>query len=481
MRLNIYSGCWWLLAAICVTGFDGVSAQSGKGFRPVALHIAPGNTGVLEYEGVPSAKGGDHIELPNGATPIGVNWSPTNKEGRGLVTPDTSSQVSRIAPTEGPKQTISLLLLRDSVQTQRPAGDFASLISLNIGRSVSVETFDGMESIGYSGTILGIDRGGEVLILASGQETHNIPVRQIMYWSAGPDWKYSQSVGEASRQILKIVAPTGWKEAPIRVWVEVSNLECTYSYRLMTGASPRLGLDVRLRLPCSMEGFALVGHTGRALHGVGRSAPPLFRLPSPAFSEAGIWTATAVETPVRVSLREEWALDAGELQEGAFKQVPRVNSRLHIRGNEPGDFLAIPLYIEHFNQPPLLVGLPTVAASDTEMHLALDRPLLAGFDAGMVLRGRRLVGGKKPSGPEGYWVEGQVELRNTAEVAVECTLTKACHPPVSAGSAFEVLEMESAEWNVGGGVLQQSLTLDPGKPRQLRYKYFVAPVPVSKK
>jgi len=483
---NIYFA-FFLTAFGCLFGLAlPISAQPSKGFRPVALHVAPGNLAVLEYQGVPLSKGTADIELPIGLCPERVYWSMTSvddtksgvQEQPGLSKPSAGATDSAI----GVVQTVLLQMVRDSVRKQRLAGDFSALISINIGRTVSVETFDGSENIGYSGTILGMDQKGEVLTLSAGQEIHNIPVRQIMYWSSGSDWEQAREWSEPSRYRLHVMAPNGWDGSPIRVWVETKNVDCAYSYRLKTGGKARIALDFRLQTSFTFDELEVVGHSGQPLASIGGLNSPLFRLVAPDGSGTGVLSTTALEEGVSLMLMEEWNFGAVSPADSHFQQSPVVRSYLSIKGGSdaPG-FQLIPLYMEHENAPPLLIAAQEVSLPGFDLMIRLDKPVLNGSDTGKIRRGRWLTEDQKPVGPEGWWVDGQIEAGYSGSIPVEWTIRRSFLPAELGNSNLKVLISDPKDLNVEAHEFRRTIQIPTGKRSALSYSYFLSPLQKVKK
>ena len=454
-----------LLMGICFFGWMlATNAQANQGFQPVALHLAPGNLSVLEYLGTPSAKGAAVIELPMGLIPERVFW--THKASKTLK-PTLSAH-------QGHASTVFIHTLRDSVRRMRPAADFGSLIAMNIGRQVSVETFDGSENVGYSGIILGIDQKAEVLILSAGQEIQNIPVRQIMYWSANSEWKHAVEHKEPSRYRVQLLAPSGWDAGPIQVWVETKSLDCAYTYRLKPSSKARLALDVRLQASFSFDEFQLVGHP--SLNGLFLDAnnAPLFRMTASGMSVPGVWSTTAREDEVSLLVKEDWNFSAVSVSDSQFFQRPSTRSRLIIRANSDSvEFMKIPLRIESDQQPPSAMCLIDTPSFDRELHVVLAKPVLSGADSGAIRWGRQMDDGNKPVGPEGWWVSGRIEADYSGSIPVEWTVHRSFLPALSEQSKQKFTVMDQKNMRVESGSLKRTIQITAENRYGLSYSYFL--------
>ncbi len=450
---------------ICFFGWMlATNAQANQGFQPVALHLAPGNLSVLEYVGTPSAKGAAVIELPMGLIPERVFW--THKASKTLK-PTLSAH-------QGHASTVFIHTLRDSVRRMRPAADFGSLIAMNIGRQVSVETFDGSENVGYSGIILGIDQKAEVLILSAGQEIQNIPVRQIMYWSANSEWKHAVEHKEPSRYRVQLLAPSGWDAGPIQVWVETKSLDCAYTYRLKPSSKARLALDVRLQASFSFDEFQLVGHP--SLNGLFLDAnnAPLFRMTASGMSVPGVWSTTAREDEVSLLVKEDWNFSAVSVSDSQFFQRPSTRSRLIIRANSDSvEFMKIPLRIESDHQPPSAMCLIDTPSFDRELHVVLAKPVLSGADSGAIRWGRQMDDGNKPVGPEGWWVSGRIEADYSGSIPVEWTVHRSFLPALSEQSKQKFTVMDQKNMRVESGSLKRTIQITAENRYGLSYSYFL--------
>jgi len=454
-----------LLMGICFFGWMlATNAQANQGFQPVALHLAPGNLSVLEYVGTPIAKGAAVIELPMGLIPERVFW--THKASKTLK-PTLSAH-------QGHASTVFIHTLRDSVRRMRPAADFGSLIAMNIGRQVSVETFDGSENVGYSGIILGIDQKAEVLILSAGQEIQNIPVRQIMYWSANSEWKHAVEHKEPSRYRVQLLAPSGWDAGPIQVWVETKSLDCAYTYRLKPSSKARLALDVRLQASFSFDEFQLVGHP--SLNGLFLDAnnAPLFRMTASGMSVPGVWSTTAREDEVSLLVKEDWNFSAVSVSDSQFFQRPSTRSRLIIRANSDSvEFMKIPLRIESDHQPPSAMCLIDTPSFDRELHVVLAKPVLSGADSGAIRWGRQMDDGNKPVGPEGWWVSGRIEADYSGSIPVEWTVHRSFLPALSEQSKQKFTVMDQKNMRVESGSLKRTIQITAENRYGLSYSYFL--------
>ena len=454
-----------LLMGICFFGWMlATNAQANQGFQPVALHLAPGNLSVLEYLGTPIAKGAAVIELPMGLIPERVFW--THKASKTLK-PTLSAH-------QGHASTVFIHTLRDSVRRMRPAADFGSLIAMNIGRQVSVETFDGSENVGYSGIILGIDQKAEVLILSAGQEIQNIPVRQIMYWSANSEWKHAVEHKEPSRYRVQLLAPSGWDAGPIQVWVETKSLDCAYTYRLKPSSKARLALDVRLQASFSFDEFQLVGHP--SLNGLFLDAnnAPLFRMTASGMSVPGVWSTTAREDEVSLLVKEDWNFSAVSVSDSQFFQRPSTRSRLIIRANSDSvEFMKIPLRIESDHQPPSAMCLIDTPSFDRELHVVLAKPVLSGADSGAIRWGRQMDDGNKPVGPEGWWVSGRIEADYSGSIPVEWTVHRSFLPALSEQSKQKFTVMDQKNMRVESGSLKRTIQITAENRYGLSYSYFL--------
>jgi len=462
-----------LLIGFCFFGWMlATNAQTNPDFQPVALHLAPGNLSVLEYVGTPSAKGAAVIELPLGLIPERVYW--THK----------ASKTSKATPSaqQGPASSVFIQTLRDSVRLMRPAADFGSLIAMNIGREVSVETFDGSENVGYSGTILGIDQKAEVLVLSAGQDVHNIPVRQIMYWSTNSEWKHAFEHKEPSRYRIQLLAPGAWDAGPIQVWVETKSLDCGYTYRLKPSAKARLALDVRLETSFSFHEFQLVGHPSLNFLSLGATNAPLFRMTAFGATGTGVWTTTAREDEVSLLVKEDWNFSAVSVSDSQFFQRPSTRSRLIIRANSDSvEFMKIPLRIESDHQPPSAMCLIDTPSFDRELQVVLAKPVLSGADSGAIRRGRQMDDGNKPVGPEGWWVSGRIEADYSGSIPVEWTVHRSFLPALSEQSKQKLTVMDQRNMRVESGSLKRTIQLTAENRFGLSYSYFLTSSPKGKK
>jgi hypothetical protein len=367
--------------------------------------------------------------------------------------------------------------LRDSVRRQHTAADFGSLISINAGRSVSVETFDGSENIGYRGTIVGIDSKSEVLVLSDAQDIHNIPVRQIMYWSAGSDWKNTQEYKEPSRYFVRLMAPDGWTGGSVRVWVETKNVECGYSYRLNTSAQDRMALDLRLQTSFTFDEFELVGHPGFNFHSFGDINTPIFRMTAPEGTAAGVWSTTVREDEVSLLLKEEWDLGPVSIVDSHYLQSPSIRTLLSVKALKgDGGFLSIPVYMESENQPPVLMNPVQSQPLDRELQFQLGKPVLIGADSGKISRGRQMAEGNKPVGPEGWMVDGRIEADYLGTTPVEWTVRRSFLPEDSGqkNQKFTVLNYKNP--NAVLRELTQTVRINSENRYALTYTYFLAPL-----
>jgi len=347
---------------------------------------------------------------------------------------------------------------------------------------VSVETFDGSENIGYRGTIVGIDPKGEVLVLADAQDIHNIPVRQIMYWSAGTDWKQTQDNKEPSRYSLQLMAPDGWNGGPVRVWVETKNVECAYSYRLKTSAKNRMALELRLQTSFTINDMELVGHPDFNFHSLKEFNPPLFRTAAPEVNPSGVYSTTVREDEVSLLLKEEWTLGAVSILDSHFLQRPSIRSRLSVKApTEAGDFLNIPIYMESENQPPILMHPIHAQPLGPELQFELAKPVLSGADSGKISRGRQLGEGNKPVGPEGWQVEGRIEADYPGTIPVEWTVRRSFLPGDSdqKNQKFRVVDYKNPK--AVGHELTQTIRINSENRYAFTYTYFLAPLTGGRK
>jgi hypothetical protein len=345
---------------------------------------------------------------------------------------------------------------------------------MNIGRQVSVETFDGSENVGYSGIILGIDQKAEVLILSAGQEIQNIPVRQIMYWSANSEWKHAVEHKEPSRYRVQLLAPSGWDAGPIQVWVETKSLDCAYTYRLKPSSKARLALDVRLQASFSFDEFQLVGHP--SLNGLFLDAnnAPLFRMTASGMSVPGVWSTTAREDEVSLLVKEDWNFSAVSVSDSQFFQRPSTRSRLIIRANSDSvEFMKIPLRIESDHQPPSAMCLIDTPSFDRELHVVLAKPVVSGADSGAIRWGRQMDDGNKPVGPEGWWVSGRIEADYSGSIPVEWTVHRSFLPALSEQSKQKFTVMDQKNMRVESGSLKRTIQITAENRYGLSYSYFL--------
>ncbi|NBU70482.1 MAG: hypothetical protein EBS53_03385 [Bacteroidetes bacterium] len=448
------------------------NAQLNKAFQAVALHVSPGNLAIMEYEGTPISKGTAIIELPLGLTPERVFWS---------YLPSKAS-ITGTETQQGPNPSLIIQTLRDSVRRQRAVSDFASLISLNIGRQVAVETFDGSENIGYNGVIAGIDQKGEVLVLTAGQDSHNIPVRQIMYWSAGADWKNALESMEPSGYRIQLVVPGVWDAGTIQVWVETRQVDCAYSYRLKTSGKARLALDVSLRAPFAFNECSLVGHPSLHAYSSGASHAPLFRLTASGGTGTGVWTATAREDEVSLLIKEDWNFSAVSVTDSQFRQLPSTRATLLVKplSNSVG-LMKIPLLMESDHQPPTPVKLLDALPNGKELHIELGESVLTGADIGKIRRGRFMTEGNKAVGPEGWWVDGQIESDYSGTIPVEWTVHRSFLPDYPDQTKQKFILMERKDMTPEALALQRTIQITTDNRYALSYSYFLIPIQKGKK
>lgn len=482
---------WIWLGCICLIGLAyPIKAQTSRAFQAVALHLAPGNLAVMEYRGTPASKGTVLIELPLGLTPDRVYCSPESAFGPkpgvqnpnsasdgGTSNPATTATGSSSINSNGNVPRLMMQILRDSARLQRTAGDLASLIALNTGRSVSVETFDGSENIGYRGTILGIDPRGEVLTLSDAQEIHNIPVRQIMYWSAESDWKQTQEFTEPSRYQIRLMAPDGWDGGSVRVWVHTKNVDCGYTYRLKTAGRDRMALDLSLQTSFAFDELELVGHANLNFHAMGETNDPYFRIVAPKGTAAGLWCTTVREDEVSLLLKEEWNFGAVALADSHFFQSPSIRSILSIKAHTAGaDFMSIPTYMEDENHPPILMHPIRMPGLTRELLFELGKPVLIGVDSGTVRRGRQYTESNKPVGPEGWWVNGRIEADYVGDTPVEWTIRRSFLPENSGQKNQQVTVLNHKNPNAVARELTKTITLNSENRYGFTYSYFLAPL-----
>jgi hypothetical protein len=390
---------WTLLACLCLT-----QAVAQTDFKLRKVHLYRDGAAMLEYSGmIATRQARFQMGLPQMSQTFGIHVRTDQREK--LV----NYQVHDI-----------------EIETREPFQNILELLKQNIGYQVTIEAFEGRESVGYSGEILQINESAEVLLLKAANTIEAIPIHAIQHITGGRALNTSKT-SKRTEPTLSVYLIGDYNQLPLTVLVPVTGFVSDARYLLdFDKDKPEISLDLTVESPINLEEVDILYYN----HAFIANAVASFTSQA-AFLMTGVsilpntrTTYQVLATAVALQLSDEVDVDAWEPENQALSMKSHGKRYLSLTNNSNMDWFSAGTYerkgISIGRIPGNLPEIPKKATAKMEYG---PSPYVLTDNARLVKVKKRAVdlNGMKY---DSYIYVGRIEIRNTSREAGRVRIIK---------------------------------------------------------
>jgi hypothetical protein len=386
----------------------GQEAIAQLDFKMRRVHLYRDGAALLEYSGtVATRQARFQMPLPAGAMASGVHVRVDERE-----------------------KLVNYLVHQVETEKQVSINDKASLLASNIGYNIDVESFEGRESIGYSGEVLGLNADGQLLYLRTANAIEVIPIANIMHITGGRALNITRAE-KLVESVLSVYLVGDYNELPLTVLVPVSGFESDARYLLdFDKGKPELSLDLTITAPLALKEVDVLyyNHAFQEREVASFSSQAAFSLAGVSILPQTRSSYQVLATEVPLELSDEVAVDAWEPLNQNLSMKSHGKRYLSLTNNSVMDWFSTPVYERKGLSLGLIPGkLPEVPRKSTVKMEYGPSPYVLTDNARLVKVKKKAVdlNGMKY---DSYLYVGRIEIRNTSREAGRVRIIKHAVP-----------------------------------------------------
>ncbi len=379
-----------LLGLLLVSMCD-VRAQNE--LRISRVHLYRDGAALLEYSGVIATRQARfQMPLPPQAMAAGVH----------VRTDDREKMVNYLVQERTTTQNVPLAGLRE-------------LLVANKGYAVTIEAFEGKESIGYEGELLAVSTETDVVYLRTEQTIEIIPLASIKHITGGRAFNLSKSV-EQKEMILSVYMVGDYNELPLTVLMPITDFASDARYLLdFDNDNPEMSLDLTVTSPLNLENVDILfyNHAFQEKLLSDFSSQAAFRLAGVSMMKNTRTTYQVLSAEVPLALSDEVDVDAWEPETKTLSMKSKGKRYLNLTNNSTMDWFSSTLY----ERKGLSLGI--LPDPMPNIHKKTSAKMEYGPSPYILTDNARLVKVKKKAVDingmkyDSYLYEGKIEIRNT--------------------------------------------------------------------
>ncbi|GEM_PF-1321891 len=362
-----------------------------EAFHLRAAHIYSDQLSLLEYRGAVS---GIRFDLP---------------------LPDGTQENDIVVRTRSADRLLSYTVQDQLVDVKKPIRSLIEMLKENVGYAVTIEVFEGRESIAYSGEIQAIDDQSSVVFLRTSSTLEMIPLANIQHLSGGRGLNIT-SRKQASTRVLSVFFVGDVKDEVITVLLPNRSLSARARYLLdFDKPKTELSLDLQLTSAISFQDISIY------FYGVPFEQSEAGKYNSQAaFQLTGIGLSANQQTSyqvlthaVEMALSDVAEVQAWEPGNSSLTQTARGKRTLSIQNGSSMNWFRAPLFERKSKSLGHVPGEMPATLKGAEARLEYGKsPFVINDNARLVKVSKKAItiSGMKY---DSFLFEGKIDIRNT--------------------------------------------------------------------
>lgn len=384
------------------------SADAQGEFKLRRLHLYRDGAAMLEYSGlIATRQARFQMPLPAQATTKGVHVRIDDRE-----------------------KLVNYLVHEVETESGQALGKITDLLLANVGNVVSIEAFEGRESVGYNGELMPLHPQADLVYLRTGNAVEAIPLNTIMHVTGGKGFQTMRTVRQ-KEWALSVFLVSDYNELPLTVLVPATGFESHARYLLdFDKEKPEMSLDLSLLSPLALDEVDVLfyNHAYQEREVSSFTSQAAFRL-SGASMKAGARTNYQVlASEVPLALTDEVVVPAWEPGDKALTSKTTGKRYLSLTNNSQMDWFASGIYERKGLSLGRIPGqLPEIPKKATARMEYGPSPYILTDNARLVKIKKKAIdlNGMKY---DSYLYIGRIEIRNTSREAGRVRIIKHCVP-----------------------------------------------------
>jgi len=397
------------LLIVLMAGLLGSTALFGQNeFKLRRLHMYRDGAAILEYSGLMSTRQARfQMPLVEQALQQGIQVRLADREK--LV----NYQVQQLER-----------------EVYEPFGSTLELLLANVGQNITIEAFEGRESVGYSGELMPVSPGAEIIYLRTGSAVEAIPVKAIQHLTGGKALQ-TGSLNKHFDRSLMVYLTGDFADLNMTVLLPVRDFVSDARYLLdFDKDKTEMSLDLSITAPMALEDMEILyyNHPYELKDVSAFSSQAAFRLTGvniPAKTRTN-FQVLAAEVPL--SLSDEVAVPAWEPGDQALTSKTTGKRYLSLTNGSNMDWFSSAIYERKgMSLGRIPANLPEIPKNTTMRMEYGPSPYVLTDNARLVKVKKRAVdlNGMRY---DSYLYVGRIEIRNTSLEAGRVRVVKNCVP-----------------------------------------------------
>lgn len=395
-----------ILLLAMLLGSTAVLAQNELKLR--RLHLYRDGAAILEYNGLMSTRQARYqMPLPATAVAAGI-------------------QV-RLAERE---KLVNYQLHEVEKERFEALGSIQDLLKANVGQNVTIEAFEGRESVGYSGELLPIHPAAEVVFLRTGSSVETIPIHAIQHLTGGKTLQTNTSVKHFDK-VLTVYLTGDFADLNTTILIPVRDFSSDARYLLdFDKEKAEMSLDLSISSPMVLEDMEILyyNHPYELNEVAAFSSQAAFRFTGVNVPAKTKTNFQVLATEVPLALSDEVAVPAWEPGDQALTSKTTGKRYLSLTNVSQMDWFSSVIYERKgMSLGRIPAPLPEIPKKATIRMEYGPSPYVLTDNARLVKVKKRAVdlNGMRY---DSYLYVGRIEIRNTSLEAGRVRVVKQCVP-----------------------------------------------------
>ncbi len=384
------------------------SAMAQGEFKLRRVHVYRDGAAMLEYSGFMATRQARFMmDLPAIARPEGIQVRIDDRE-----------------------KLVNYLVHEVETEASQIYGEMVDLLRANVGQNLTVESFEGSESVGYSGELLPMHPEAEVVLLRTPNAIETIPIKTITHVTGGRSLHTTKVVKRKSLA-LSVYLVSDFNELPLTVLVPANGFASEARYLLdFDKEKPEMSLDLSLFSPLTLDEVDILyyNHAFFEREVSSFTSQAAFRLAGAKMQAATRTHYQVLASEVPLALTDEVVVPAWEPGDQALTSKTTGKRYLSLTNNSQMDWFASGIYerkgLSLGRIPGVLPEIPKKATARMEYG---PSPYVLTDNARLVKIKKKAIdlNGMKY---DSYLYIGRIEIRNTSREAGRVRIIKHCVP-----------------------------------------------------
>lgn len=372
------------------------------------LHMYRDGAAILEYSGLMSTRQARYqMTLPAQAVAAGIQVRLTEREK--LVN-------YQVHPLE--KEKLEAL------------GSLLDLLKANVGQNVTIEAFEGRESVGYSGELLSVHPAAEMVFLRTGTAVEAIPVKSIQHLAGGKALQTGAMVKHFDR-VLTVYLTGDFADLNTTILIPASDFSSDARYLLdFDKEKTEMSLDLSITAPFALEDMEVLyyNHPYEVSEVSAFSSQAAFRFTGVSIPANTRTNFQVLSAEVPLALSDEVAVPAWEPGDQTLTSKTTGKRYLSLTNGSNMDWFSSAIYERKgMSLGRIPANLPEIPKKTTVRMEYGPSPYILTDNARLVKVKKRAVdlNGMRY---DSYLYVGRIEIRNTSLEAGRVRVVKQCVP-----------------------------------------------------